>query len=117
MAAETETEPIDSLAQLVNQSTALQVRFDIIQGVAAKIGRSIHSEWVESLAKEALSSYRAAAVADVPKLVEVAKDRGVGILEARYVCGPVRAAFRDIHGLPSPPASSPTSRKPEPTTF
>ena len=41
------------------------------------------SEWAESLAKDALASYNTFAVADVPLLVEIVKDGGIGVVEAR----------------------------------
>ncbi|KAJ3545889.1 hypothetical protein NMY22_g2261 [Coprinellus aureogranulatus] len=69
------------IVQLTKQDSALQVRFAVIKAIAAVLG-PMHSPWIDNLAKDALSSYRAAAVADIPMLIEIARDRGVGIIEA-----------------------------------
>ncbi|TEB31950.1 hypothetical protein FA13DRAFT_1584402, partial [Coprinellus micaceus] len=61
-------------------TAGLQTRFAVIKAIAGKIGAA-GGDWLESLTKDALSSYNAAAVADIPTLVEIAQSRGPEVIQ------------------------------------
>ena len=78
---------VDSLVSLVQQSPTLQARFIVVRDIAHNLGLDLKCEWVESLATEALSLYTAFDLSDVPFLIEIVKEKGVGVIEAR--CAPL----------------------------
>ncbi|KAF6756350.1 hypothetical protein DFP72DRAFT_1044931 [Ephemerocybe angulata] len=69
------------LAQLVKKRAGLQQRLEVVKAIVAYLGNAADSDWVEELTKEALSTYKAASVADVGTLVRIAQERGVGTLQ------------------------------------
>lgn len=71
------------LAELVKRKKDLRTRFAIIKGIASNVDDS-GIAWLEGLERDALSSYQAADVADIPILIETVKSRGAEVLEARY---------------------------------
>ncbi|TEB22351.1 hypothetical protein FA13DRAFT_1799012 [Coprinellus micaceus] len=68
------------LAQLVKESASLSTCFAIIDAIAAKAGKGTKT-WLDTLRKDAVTSYKAADIDDVPTLVEVAQSKGATVLE------------------------------------
>ncbi|TEB31952.1 hypothetical protein FA13DRAFT_1791245 [Coprinellus micaceus] len=68
------------LAQLVKESASLSTCFAIIDTIAAKAGKGTKT-WLDTLRKDAVTSYKAADIDDVPTLVEVAQSKGATVLE------------------------------------
>ena len=75
---------VGSLTQLMERKSGLKARFSVIEAITAKL-ESGNDEWLVTLEKNALSSYRAAATSDIPTFIQVVQKSGAEVLEQRCV--------------------------------
>ncbi|TEB31947.1 hypothetical protein FA13DRAFT_1813724 [Coprinellus micaceus] len=75
------------LVSLIQQNAALHARVNVVRDISHNARLSLNCEWMESLATEALSSYAAFDVSDVPTLVEMVKEKGTAVIEASILPG------------------------------
>jgi hypothetical protein len=73
-----------SLTHLMERKSGLKARFTVIEAISTKL-ESGNDEWLNTLEKDALSSYRAAATSDIPTFIEVVQKSGAEVLEQRCV--------------------------------
>ncbi|KAJ3532054.1 hypothetical protein NMY22_g7901 [Coprinellus aureogranulatus] len=72
------------LARLISINYQLQTKFIIIDAIAAKAGKE-SKEWLHTLREDAVASYTAADIEDVPTLLEVVKSGGTALVQARML--------------------------------
>ncbi|KAF9044405.1 hypothetical protein BJ165DRAFT_1390309 [Panaeolus papilionaceus] len=75
------------LSQLIKRQKDLQSRLDVTKLVAEHLPNGMNTMWIKNIVKDALSSYSAASVADVPALVQLAQEleKGFAILATKVI--------------------------------
>jgi hypothetical protein len=70
-----------SFAALIKKIDSLEQRLDLVTFISSHASNTAEPEWAGQVASEALSSYTAGMIADIPRLVSLAKVEGLGIIQ------------------------------------